>query len=276
MTLSSSPIFLSRGRNFTLTAPALDFYPGEIFGILGPNGAGKSTLLHILAGTLKPNSGEAMWSGTPRTQMSGRRWARRIAFIPQESSTELNITVQQFVALGRIPFRGLFRPFSNTDQTAVASAIERCGLNDLTETPFSVLSGGQRQKAKIARALAQEPRVLLLDEPTNHLDLAAIRDTASLLRNLAFGGVTLIMSLHDLDLASVITNRVAIVDRGTVSAIGSTSTVLNETSIREHWGVTTHRVEAGSGSRFLLQHDEDDAAPPAHASTLQTPESFSL
>lgn len=255
MTLTTTRLSLARNNGFTLKSPAIEFRPGEIFGILGPNGAGKSTLLNTLAGHLTPDSGSVMWSGSPREELGARRWAQQIAYISQESAQQPELTLRQFVELGRVPFRGLFQAYNRTDQIAVDAALDRCGIASLAATPLTELSGGQRQRTKIARALAQEPRVLLLDEPTNHLDLAAIRDTMSLLRDLATGQVTLIMSLHDLDLAAVVTDRVAIVERGQVQQVGRTTSTLTAGSIEQYWGVETLTVEGTHGPRFLLQHN---------------------
>ncbi|MGO1544100.1 MAG: ABC transporter ATP-binding protein [Gulosibacter sp.] len=252
--LSTSALTLARGRDFVFEAPALEFEPGHIVGVLGPNGAGKSTLLSILAGHVTPNSGSVRWSGSTKRQLGSREWAKRVAYIAQETAQAPSFTVRQFVELGRVPFRGLFQPYTRTDQIAVDEALHRCDISHLAEAPFAELSGGQRQRAKIARALAQEPRVLILDEPTNHLDLAAIRDTMALLRSLATGNVTLIVSLHDLDLATVVTDTVAIVADGRVHAVGPTASTLTADAIRTYWKVETVTIDGPDGRRFLLDH----------------------
>ena len=255
MTLRSTPFTVSRGKGFHLHAPALEFPPGEIFGILGPNGAGKSTLLHSLAGHVPAAHSAVSWAGSSRASIGSRGWARNIAFVAQESPTSIDLTVRQFVQLGRYPFNGWLRQQTRTDGYIVDHALDKCGLSLLQDHQVSTLSGGQRQRAKIARALAQEPRALLLDEPTNHLDLAAIRDTIDLLRSLASTSVALVVSLHDLDLASVFTDRVAIIDNGSVAATGATSEALTQRSIREHWGVDMIHTHDQARSRYLLKQN---------------------
>ena len=278
MTLSSDRIVFSRGPDFTLDAPAMEFHPGQVFGLLGPNGAGKSTLLHALAGHIDRVHGSISWDGTTRRRLGSRRWAQRVAFVAQESRVLTDLSVRQFVELGRYPFSGWHRSLTATDLGVIEHAIDRCGLAELRHAPLAELSGGQRQRAKIARALAQEPRVLLLDEPTNHLDLAAITDTVDLLSDLASTSVALIVSLHDLDLASVFTDRAAIIDRGRVCAIGQTSSVLTPESIRDHWGVDVIETRDRTRARYLLdhrarpQHTPHEGAPlDDHPARLRAP-----
>ncbi|MGO2140208.1 MAG: ABC transporter ATP-binding protein [Leucobacter sp.] len=255
MTLHTLPFSASRGHNFKLSVPALEFRPGEIFGLLGPNGAGKSTLLHSLAGHLPESHRAVSWGGVSRARLGQREWARRVAFVAQDSAAPSDLSIRQFVQLGRVPFTGWLRPTTRTDRYVVDHALERCGLESIQHTPIDRLSGGQHQRAKIARALAQEPRALLLDEPTNHLDLAAIRDTVELLRTLASTSVALIVSLHDLDLASVFTDRAAIVSCGSIVAAGPTGSVVTPAMIQNHWGVDMIHTSDGSRSRYLLRHD---------------------
>lgn len=259
--LSTSALSLKRRRDFVFEAPALQFAPGHIVGVLGPNGAGKSTLLSILAGNATPDSGSVHWSGLSKRQLGSREWARHVAYIAQETVQSPTFTVRQFVELGRVPFRGLFQPYDRTDQIAVDEALDRCEVSHLADSPFAELSGGQRQRAKIARALAQEPRVLILDEPTNHLDLAAIRDTMALLRSLATGNVTLIVSLHDLDLATVVTDTVVIIADGHVCEVGPTASTLTADSIRQYWQVDTVTIDGPNGHRYLLDHGNGATMP---------------
>lgn len=255
MTLSSTPFSVTRGRGFHMRAPALSFTPGQVFGILGPNGAGKSTLLRSLAGHVPEAHRAVSWNGVSRAALGSRGWARSVAFVAQESPAAVDLSVRQFVQLGRYPFNGWLRAHTRTDRFVVDHALDQCGLAELGEHQVTALSGGQRQRAKIARALAQEPRALLLDEPTNHLDLAAIRDTVDLLRRLASTSVALIMSVHDLDLAAVFTDRCAIMKHGRVEASGATADVLTQQSIREHWGVDMIQAHDHTRPRYLLRQN---------------------
>lgn len=276
MTLSTTTLHLSRDREFTLNAPAIQFRSGEVFGIIGPNGAGKSTLLHILAGQLTPQNGHVAWRGTPRQHFSGHKWARHVALVSQESDTQPQLTVREFVKLGRIPFTGLFRPYTTQDNQIVSDVLEQCGIAHIATSTVHTLSGGQRQRARIARALAQQPEALLLDEPTNHLDLAAIRDTAALIRELAESGVTLILSLHDLDLARVLTDRVAILSHGTVQQYGPTAITLTRSAVEHHWGVEILDVDDGHRKRLLLKHRPAPEALNPHITSLEDLEELML
>ena len=253
MTLSTTALRLRRG-GFCFDAPSLEFPRGLITGLLGPNGAGKSTLLHLLAGHLRPDAGQVRFDGRNARAHGARRWAQRIAFVSQEQASEPELTVHEFVRIGRIPFRGLLRPFTLEDEVAVTAALRRCELDAHRDTPYARLSGGQRQRARLARALAQEPELLILDEPTNHLDLAAVRDLAALLHGLSRSGTGLVVSLHDLDLAAVLADQVVILSEGRVRAAGPTSQVLTADSIRAHWGVEMHEFSRAGERRLLLEH----------------------
>lgn len=254
MTLTTTELHLARSGGFAFESPAFELASGEIVGVLGPNGAGKSTLLQLLAGQLEAQRGSVMWGGQTRGSLGRRRWARHVAFVAQEGGLAPELRVEQFVRLGRIPFRGLFQAFTSEDERAVAAAIERCGLTEVGDSWVSQLSGGLRQRARIARALAQEPEVLLLDEPTNHLDLAVIRRTAHLLQSLADSGVTLVMSVHDLDFAAVLSDRVALLDRGRMREIGPTAGTLTEAAIRRYWDVEVVSFSDGGRLRHAIDY----------------------
>lgn len=257
MSLSVTPLRLARSRGFVLRSPAMRLAPGEILSILGPNGAGKSTFLQLLAGQLEPDEGSVQWEGLTRSALGRRAWAKHVAFVAQEAGAAPALRLGQYVRLGRIPFRGLLQPFTAQDEAAVTTAIELCGLTGHADAWMQQLSGGQRQRARIARALAQEPGVLLLDEPTNHLDLAVMRNTARLLQNLADSGVALVISVHDLDFAAVLSDRAAILQQGQVQVSGSTSQALTAESIRKYWGVGVISVSDGDRQRHLLDYRED-------------------
>lgn len=260
MTLTVTPLQLRRSRGFSLNSPAMDLRQGEILSVLGPNGAGKSTFLQLLAGQLKPDRGRVMWDGQSRAALGRRAWAKHVAFVSQEASAPPALRLGQYVRLGRIPFRGLFQPFTAEDDTAVASALDLCGLTDYADVWMEQLSGGQRQRGRIARALAQDPGVLLLDEPTNHLDLAVMRNTAHLLGDLARSGVALVISVHDLDFAAVLSDRAAVLHQGQVQVIGPTSQTLTADTIRRYWGVEVISVQDRGAPRHVLDYGGDPGA----------------
>lgn len=254
MTLSTTPLQLARSRGFVLNSPAMELRQGEILSILGPNGAGKSTFLQLLAGQLTPDEGSVQWEEQTRSALGRREWAKHVAFVAQEAGAAPALRLGQYVRMGRVPFRGLFQPFTAQDEAAVNSAIELCGLAAYEDAWLQQLSGGQRQRARIARALAQEPGVLLLDEPTNHLDLAVMRNTAHLLRNLADSGVALVISVHDLDFAAVLSDWAVILQQGRVQAVGPTAQTLTAESIRDYWGVEVISLSHGEKHRHILDY----------------------
>lgn len=271
MTLTTTALRLERGRGFALEAPALELRPGEVLGLVGRNGAGKSTLLQLLSGYLRPDRGEISWDGKPFARHSRPEWARNVAVVPQEAGAVPPLTVAEYVRLGRVPFRGLLQSFTPADLAAVETALARCGLGGLSTVPLAELSGGQRQRARIARALAQGSRLLLLDEPTNHLDLAAVRDVALLVRELASEGTAFVASLHDLDVASYVTTQVAFVGAGGVETPGPTRSALTPEAVLRHLGAAVDAVPRGDGSTvFPLRYPDaalsaDVAIPGASA-----------
>lgn len=210
---------------------------GAVTGLLGPNGSGKSTLLRAIAGIQPPDGGEVVFDGDDLLRMNRRARARTLAFVEQDASTDLPITVRDAVGLGRIPHRSLLAGPTDTDREWVDEALARAGAQVLAERDVSTLSGGERQRVHLARALAQTPRLLLLDEPTNHLDVAAQLHTMHVLRMLADDGVTVLAALHDLNLAAASCDHVVLIDRGRVVAAGPPGDVLTPDTIAEVYDV---------------------------------------
>ncbi|MGF0116297.1 putative F420-0 ABC transporter ATP-binding protein [Promicromonospora sp. Marseille-Q5078] len=228
-----------------VTAPA-----GAVSGLLGPNGSGKSTLLRVLAGVQPPSTGPArpagttgparvVFAGTDLLALPRRRRARTLAFVEQEASTDLPVTVLDAVLLGRIPHRSLLAGDSHDDRAAARRALATVGVADLADREVTTLSGGERQRVHMARALAQEPALILLDEPTNHLDIAAQLDALRVLRDLAGRGVTVLAALHDLQLAAQHCDHVVLLSDGRVVAAGDVRDVLVPDVLDPVYGVRT-------------------------------------
>ncbi len=198
----------------------LEVSAGECLFVVGPNGAGKTTLLRLLAGVLAPSRGEVLWQGTPFTRLRRRELARRIAYVPQIRPAHVPFTVAQLVELGRYPHlaRLQFAPTAR-DREAAARALDRVGIADLARRPLDELSGGERQAAYVAAALAQEAEVLVLDEPTAHLDPRHQRDVAALLLRLnREAAQTVVAASHDLNLTSRVAGRVLALKQGRILA----------------------------------------------------------
>lgn len=230
---------------------------GSLTAMIGPNGAGKSTLLRALAAVDRPASGAVAFERDDLHTMPRRHRARVVAFVEQESSTELGLTVREVVALGRIPHQPVFQNATPDDAALVDAALRRCRLLDLAGRDVTTLSGGERQRVQLARALAQEPRLLLLDEPTNHLDIAAQLDVLELLHELAAQGVTVLAALHDLSLAAAHCDRVIVLHAGRVTAAGPTEEALTPDLIERVYGVQAAVLRHPATGRPLLAFSRD-------------------
>ncbi|MQA07886.1 MAG: ATP-binding cassette domain-containing protein [Pseudonocardiaceae bacterium] len=221
-------------RNRLLDNIDLEAHDGKIVGLLGPNGSGKTTLLRLLAGLRRPDAGAVHYDDTPLRDFTRRVLARRLAVVEQDVSSHDNLTVRQVVELGRTPFRGRFDPLTDTDEQIVDAALARTNIADKQHRSWHTLSGGEKQRAQLARALAQQPREILLDEPTNHLD---IRHQLEFLELLGTLGITCLIALHDLNLAARYCDHLVILDHGQVIAAGSPETVLTPELINTVYGV---------------------------------------
>lgn len=195
---------------------SLALRPGEMLGLVGPNGSGKSTLLSLMAGLVRPDSGEIRLQGQPMARLRRRQIAQRLALVAQSAETGDRLSVQDAVELGRTPWLGPLRPWGPGDDAAVAAALKAVGMAHLAARDWSTLSGGERQRVHIARAHAQQPRILLLDEPTNHLD---IRHQLGILDLVAGLGTTTVIALHDLHHA-LRCDRVLVMQAGRCVALG--------------------------------------------------------
>ncbi len=211
---------------------------GERLALVGPNGAGKSTLLRVIAGTLAPRSGAARLGGDPIVALERREIARRLAVVPQLATLPFSASVEDVVALGRLPHEDPFRGPRPADRIAVAAAIERVGVVGLVGRDARELSLGERQLVLIAMAVAQQAPVLLLDEPTVHLDLRHRVEAMELLADLnERDGTTVITVIHDLHLAARFFPRVVLLDGGAVVADGPPADVLSSRRLREVFGI---------------------------------------
>ncbi|MBH0008905.1 ABC transporter ATP-binding protein [Salinibacterium sp. SWN1162] len=211
---------------------------GSLSALVGPNGAGKSTLLRALTGVHAPASGNVTFGGHDLLGMPRRHRARLAAFVEQDATTDTSLTVGMVVALGRLPHQSLWEADSPESAAIIAASLETVEMTAFREREFQSLSGGEKQRVMLARALAQQPQLLTLDEPTNHLDIAAQLAVLELLSSLRNTGVTVLAALHDLSLAASYCDHVIVISHGRVVAAGATETVLTEQLIADVYGVT--------------------------------------
>jgi iron complex transport system ATP-binding protein len=212
---------------------------GRFVGLVGPNGSGKSTVLRCVYRALRPTAGAVRLGGDDLRAMSARDSARRLAALPQEAAAEFDFTVAEVVAMGRLPHQGSVARDTDEDRRTCAAALEGVGAGHLAGRGFLTLSGGEKQRVLIARALAQQPRILVLDEPTNHLDIAQQLEVLALVRA---SGLTVLAALHDLNLAAQHCDVLHVIDAGRIVASGAPHDVLTPDLLADVFGVRAHRV----------------------------------
>lgn len=218
---------------------------GEWLALIGPNGAGKTTLLRAVA-RLVAFTGEIALGGRPLIGLGRSELARLVAVVPQEPSTPPWMTVAEYVLLGRTPHLGPLAKEGARDREASARALTRLDLLPFAERRLGTLSGGEKQRVVVSRALAQEAKIVLLDEPTAALDIGHQQQALELLDGLREeSGLTLVAAMHDLTLAAQYADRMLLLDDGRVAADGSPSDVLSEATIARHYGAAIDIVTVG-------------------------------
>ncbi|PZF57894.1 hypothetical protein DEJ23_06935 [Curtobacterium sp. MCSS17_008] len=237
------------GGVHVLTGVDLVVPDGQVTGVVGPNGSGKSTLVRALARLGRPDSGTVLLDGADIHRQDGRTVARRLAFVEQDGHTDIDHSVLEVVRLGRLPHRPRFAGTTAADDAVCRGALEAVGLVHLADRRWNTLSGGERKRVQIARALAQEPDVLVLDEPLNHLDVRHQFDVLDLLRSRPW---TVLVVLHDLDLAARACDQVVVLDRGRVVAAGAPSDVLTPALLADVFEVDGRMTGRSTGTRLEL------------------------
>jgi len=228
----------------------LDVEAGRFVGLVGPNGAGKTTLLHTVNGLLAPTAGRVTLHGEPVASRSARALARRVATVPQHTTLAFDFTVREIVELGRHAHRPRFGG-RDPDPDAVDRALRRTATDHLADRPITAVSGGERQRVLLARALAQAAPVLLLDEPTASLDVHHQVRTLGLVRDLVEAdGRTVLAAIHDLDLAARFCDELVLVTEGRVRTSGPPAAVL-----------TADHLEATFGGRVAVGRNPTTGTP---------------
>ena len=245
--LSAESLSVRLGDKAVLSGVSAAFAPGLVTAIVGPNGAGKSTLLDILAALRKPDAGQVTLAGRALRDLPSRERARRIAYLPQNAEIAWAVDGRTFIGLGRTPYVGAWG-LTAEDRAAVDRAMAVTGVEGFADRVVSTLSGGERARVLIARALAGEPQWLLADEPLAGLDPGHVLDACDLFRRLADEeGRGVILTLHDLDAALRVADRVIVLAEGRVLADAAPTEALSPTVLKAAYGVEARTLDGLRG-----------------------------
>jgi iron complex transport system ATP-binding protein len=236
MILSARDVSYAYGTRSVLQDVSLGLEQGQILALVGPNGAGKTTLLKILAGILKPKSGEVK-------PFALRLLPSALAYLAQSEPLPSEFTALEVASLGRLPHQGFLGSSTARDKQIVQQVMQQTDTWQFRQTRVQHLSGGEAQRVALARALAQEPQVLLLDEPTNHLDLAHQNELFGLLRG---SKLSVVMVVHDLVLAGR-ADRVALLHQGKLAKFGTPEEVLQVTTLEQVYNTKLERLRTSDG-----------------------------
>jgi len=216
----------------------LDLKPGSCYGILGPNGSGKTTLLDLMGGLLQPHGGSIDFLGKPLHSWPKKQLARLLALVPQDFMVRFGYPVREVVEMGLHPHLHRFAAPSQEEQALIDKALELTGIAHLAKRPVTRLSGGEKQRVAVARALAQKPRVLLLDEATSNLDIHHSLEILHLIRSrFENQGLQVVTVMHDLNLASFFCDQLIFLKKGKIICQGPTEEVLTPENIAAVYGV---------------------------------------
>ena len=236
---------IGRGVGFRLEA-------GEVLCVLGPNGGGKTTLFRTLLGLLEPHGGSIQIEGASLPSLSRAEIARRVGYVPQGHSAYFAFTVREFVLMGRTAHLGVFSSPSRKDFAVAARALESLGIAHLADQPVTEISGGERQLALVARALAQEPKLLVLDEPTASLDFGNQVRVLQRIGALAASGIAILFSSHDPDHAFLCAQRALLLAEGRVLEIGTPRDVIRPDTLERLYGVSVQVLPLPGGAHTCL------------------------
>ncbi len=231
---------------------ALDLRAGEVLALLGPNGHGKTTLLKTLLGLLPPHAGQLTLDGQPLGSLSLRERAKKLGYVPQAHAGIFAFTVLEVVLMGRTSHGGLFGKPSRRDHEVAAAMIERLGIGALAQRPYTEISGGERQLALIARALAQEPAFIILDEPTASLDFGNQGKVMGEIRRLAGEGLGVLFTTHDPNQALAYADRVMLLRDGAAIATGQSAALLTRERLEDLYRAPVAVVRGGDGRVAFL------------------------
>ncbi len=227
-------LFFSYGNGDANEDVSLNVDDGEFVGLIGPNGSGKSTVLKNIYRGLIPNKGKIILDGEDLLKMPYKRSAQKMAVVGQEHEIPFDFMVEEIVAMGRAPYKKLFDIDTKEDKDIVRHALEHLGMEDMLKRSYQHLSGGEKQRVVIARAIAQMCDIFILDEPTNHLDISYQIQVFDLIKRL---NVTVLSAIHDLNMAALYCDRIYVLKNGKVVLSGTPEEVLTPENIYNVYGV---------------------------------------
>ncbi len=252
MRLQSRDLAIGYHNHVVGTGISLAIDAGEVLCLLGPNGAGKTTLFRTLLGLQRPLGGEITLDDKQLTRLRPAEIARRIAYVPQATVSEFAYSVLDMVLMGRTARLGAFAGPSREDELVARDKLDGLGIADLAAADFTRISGGQRQLALIARALAQETPILVMDEPTASLDFGNQAMVLARIRELAREGYGIVLSTHDPDHALLVATRVAVIAEGGLRAIGPTHDVVTSEMLSRIYRTEVEVETTPSGHRVCV------------------------
>ncbi|MFD1851588.1 adenosylcobinamide amidohydrolase [Oceanobacillus bengalensis] len=217
----------------------LEIEQGEFFALLGPNGSGKTTLFKLITGQLPIREGKIILSGKEISSYSKLEKAKKVSVLTQEIQVSFDYTVEEIISLGRYPHqKGMLKQLSIADQKMMSDVMEKTKISHYRYTPFRMISGGEKQRVLLAKALAQEPEILLLDEPTNHLDINHTFQILDLLKEQQQEtGLTVLAILHDLNIASLYADRIGLLEKGKLLEVGGVDVLRKEEQLKKVYEV---------------------------------------
>ncbi len=261
--LAVEQVSYAYGRQPTLVDITLSVDPGEIVSLLGPNGSGKTTLLKLMLGLLRPQRGRVRLDQVDIARIPAKRFARRIAYVPQSHRSAFAYPVLEVVLMGRLPHKPFFFKYSRQDRELALAALERLSIAHLSRRPYTQISGGERQLTLIARALAQDAEVFIMDEPANGLDYGNQIRLLEKLNHLAQEGYTFIKTTHFPDHALWVSDRVLMLKQGRIVADAPAGQVINPKNLLALYDCHISVETLPGGGRICMPQTMRDHAAPA-------------
>lgn len=251
MELTVKDVSVSLNEKEIVKKVSLNTSDNTFVALLGPNGSGKSTLLRSIYRVLNPSGGTILFDGEETEKISNKKLAKSMAVVSQMNNLNFDFTVREIVMMGRTPHLNVLQTESNRDYEIVNSALENVGMREYANRSYTSLSGGEKQRIMLARAIAQEPKLLILDEPTNHLDVRFQLQILSIVKNL---GINVLAALHDLTLASQFCDYLYILKDGKIDSEGKPDEVLTKETIKRVYDITCEIVKAPNSNGLLISY----------------------